>query len=243
MKKLLKMTLALLMAVTMAACSNNSEPVTEGTYTAGTYTGTAQGNNGEVTVEVTLSADKIEKVEVTEHKETAGISDTPIAEIPAAIVELQSLNIDTVTGATNTSNAILDAVKAALEEAGADVDALMNAAGSEKEEAALEDATYDVVVLGAGGAGLAAAIEAQANGANVVIVEKQPYAGGNTILSYAELACPNNWLQEEQESKTALNSSLKKCGKAAVLLVKKNLLTLLQTMQRLLLNGCVMKLV
>ncbi|MSA70332.1 FAD-dependent oxidoreductase [Holdemania massiliensis] len=67
-----------------------------------------------------------------------------------------------------------------------------------KTTVTLEDKTYDVVVLGAGGAGLSAAIEAQAAGANVVVIEKMPYVGGNTILSYAELACPNNWLQEEQ---------------------------------------------
>ena len=102
------------------------------------------------------------------------------------------------------SDAILDAVKAALTEAGADIEALMSGEGAAKTTVTLEDKTYDVVVLGAGGAGLSAAIEAQAAGANVVVIEKMPYVGGNTILSYAELACPNNWLQEEQ-GKTARN--------------------------------------
>ena len=114
----------------------------------------------------------MEKVEVTEHKESAGISDAAIADIPASIVESQSLNVDTVSGATHTSDAILDAVKAALTEAGADVEALMSGEGAAKTTVTLEDKTYDVVVLGAGGEGLSAAIEAQAAGANVVVIEK-----------------------------------------------------------------------
>ena len=200
MKKIVKLMLSVMMIASMAACSSapKNDQGGEGKFKAGTYTGTAQGNNGDVTVEVTLSADKIEKVEVTEHKESAGISDAAIANIPATIVESQSLNVDTVSGATHTSDAILDAVKAALTEAGADIEALMSGEGAAKTTVTLEDKTYDVVVLGAGGAGLSAAIEAQAAGANVVVIEKMPYVGGNTILSYAELACPNNWLQEEQ---------------------------------------------
>lgn len=199
MKKIVKLMLSVMMIASMASCSSapKNDQGGEGKFKAGTYTGTAQGNNGDVTVEVTLSADKIEKVEVTEHKESAGISDAAIANIPATIVESQSLNVDTVSGATHTSDAILDAVKAALTEAGADIEALMSGEGAAKTTVTLEDKTYDVVVLGAGGAGLSAAIEAQAAGANVVVIEKMPYVGGNTILSYAELACPNNWLQEE----------------------------------------------
>ena len=121
---------------------------------------------------------------------------SPINTIPAAIVENQSVNIEVVSGATNTSNAILNAVKAALKEAGLNPDNYMNAANASTTK--LEDATYDVIVLGGGGAGLSAAIEAKAAGKNVVLVEKMSYCGGNTLLSYAELACPNNWLQKAQ---------------------------------------------
>lgn len=192
MKKLVKLFLALLMAVSFTACAGKPATDESGIYTAGTYTGSAKGNNGDVTVEVVLSADRIESVNVTNHQETPGLSDGPIADIPEAIVNNQSLNIDAVSGATNTSNAILDAVKAALTAAGADVEALMNAEGGEADVVVLEDATYDVVIVGAGGAGLSAAVEANAAGASVIVIEKMPYAGGNTLLSYAELACPNN---------------------------------------------------
>lgn len=192
MKKLFHSLVAGLLAFTLTACSSN-------TATGGTFKGTGQGNNGDIVVEVTYNDGKIEKVDVLEHKETAGISDEAIAKIPEAIVESQSLAVDTCSGATNSSKGILAAVEDALTQAGADVEAFKNKkVESEAAAVELKDATYDVVVLGAGGAGLAAAIEAKNAGANVAVVEKMPYAGGNTILSYAELACPNNWIQKEK---------------------------------------------
>ena len=117
-KKLMKLFLAMLLAFSMAACGGKPSTDEAGTYTAGTYTGTAKGNNGDVTVEVVLSSEKIESVTVTDHAETPGLSDGPIADIPAAIVESQSLNIDVVSGATITSEAMIDAVAEALEKAG-----------------------------------------------------------------------------------------------------------------------------
>ncbi len=129
MKKLISAILAAAMMVSLVACSNGNKDSSEDNknakFTAGTYTGTAKGNNADVTVEVTLSDDKIESVVVKEHSETPNLSEGAISDVPAAIVEKQSLNVDTVAGATVTSNAIIEATKAALTEAGADVDALM----------------------------------------------------------------------------------------------------------------------
>ncbi len=151
-------------------------------YTAGTYTAEAAGNNGPVKVSVTVTADAITEVVVTEHAETAGLSDAPIKNIPAEIVEYQSLAVDTVSGATNTSNAILTAVGAAIAQAGGDVEALK---AVEIVKAPVEDveATYDVVVLGGGGAGLTAAISAAQSGAKVILVEKTAALGGNTLIA------------------------------------------------------------
>lgn len=123
---------------------------------------------------------------------------TPPVTSPAAIVGSQSIAVDTVSGATHTSEAILAAVEDALKQAGLDVESYKNKTAGNAAATQLEDATYDVVVLGAGGAGLSAAVEASNAGAKVVVVEKMPYAGGNTILSYAELACPGNWIQKEK---------------------------------------------
>ena len=155
--------------------------VAEG-YTAGTYTAQAQGNNGPVTVSVTFSEDAITAVEVTEHGETAGLSDKPIAEIPAAIVEHQSLAVDTVSGATNSSNAILNAVADCVAQAGGDVEAL-KAVEIAKEAAEDVEETYDVVILGGGGAGLTASIAAAQQGASVIVVEKAGSLGGNTLIA------------------------------------------------------------
>lgn len=146
-------------------------------YTAGTYTGVGKGNNGGIKVEVTFSADKIESVKVVEHGETAGICDKPIEQIPAAIVEKQSVEVDTVSGATNTSNGIIAAVVDAARQAGVDLTAV--------EQNTLEDVSCDVVVVGAGLAGLAAAKSAAENGASVVLVEKQAIVGGSGNLTSA----------------------------------------------------------
>lgn len=84
-------------------------------FKAGTYTGSAKGNGGDVKVEVTVDETSIKEVKILEHKETEGLAEPALEKVPAAIVEKQSTSVDTVTGATITSNAIMDAVKSALE--------------------------------------------------------------------------------------------------------------------------------
>lgn len=154
-------------------------------YTAGVYTAQANGNNGPVTVEVEVSDAEILSVKVTEHAETAGLSDTPIERIPAKIVEGQTLAVDTVSGATNTSNAILKAAEDALAQAGADIEELK--AVQEKDETAGETAERHVqaLVIGAGGSGLAAAITLQEQGIETLVVDKMANAGGATALTGA----------------------------------------------------------
>lgn len=154
-------------------------------YTAGVYTAQTNGNNGPVTVEVEVSDAEILSVKVTEHAETAGLSDTPIERIPAKIVEGQTLAVDTVSGATNTSNAILKAAEDALAQAGADIEALK--AVQEKDETAGETAERHVqaLVIGAGGSGLAAAITLQEQGIETLVVDKMANAGGATALTGA----------------------------------------------------------
>ena len=149
----------------------------------GTYEAEGQGIGGPVKVAVTVTADAIESVEVIEHNETAGISDPALEQIPAAIVQAQSLAVDAVSGATVTSKAILAAAELALAEAGADVDALKVAAESEPVQGEEIEKTADVVVIGAGGAGVAAAVEAADAGASVILLEKMGRIGGTTATS------------------------------------------------------------
>lgn len=200
MKKLTAALLVFLMMVMTGAMAL--------AYTEGTYTATAQGNNGPVTVSVTFSADAITDVTVVEHSETAGLSDRPIAEIPAAIVENQSLAVDTVSGATNSSNAILTAVADCVAQAGGDVEAL-KAVAVEKAPVKDVEATYDVVVLGGGGAGLTASITAAQNGAKVILVEKAGSLGGNTLIAGQGFNACDPERQANTEMSEALLGQLK----------------------------------
>lgn len=180
MKKLLMSALVVCTLLAASGCGKTNEPAG---IKDGIYTETAKGNNGDVKVEVEVKDEKVIRVEVVEHSETAGIADLPIQSIPAAIVDNQSLNIDTIAGATNTSKAILEAAELGLAAAGFDVAALKT---KEVEKAAItkaEDVFCDTVVVGAGGAGMTTAIELKKGGQNVILVEKQAMSGGATSLA------------------------------------------------------------
>lgn len=118
-----------------------------------------------------LPSDAIQSVTITEQQETAGIADGALEKIPAGIVENQSLNIDTIAGATNTSNAILSAVEDCVKQAGGDVEALKNKT-TEVVKGEQEEIGCDVVVVGGGAAGTAAALAAVEAGKNVILIEK-----------------------------------------------------------------------
>lgn len=177
MKKWLSVFLALCMVLLCGSAFAQS-------YTEGVYTAQANGNNGPVTVQVTVSADAIVDVQVTEHGETPNISDPAIERIPAKIVEGQTLAVDTVSGATNTSKAILAAVEDCLTQAGADIEALKVAAESDAEQTVTERSTQ-VLVIGAGGSGMAAAITLKEQGVDVLLIDKMPTTGGATALTGA----------------------------------------------------------
>ena len=133
--------------------------------TPGTYQAEAQGNNGPVKVEVVMDETGIASVTVTGHEETPGLSDPALERIPEAIVANQSIAVDTVSGATNTSAAIIKAVEDCLVQAGADLEAYK----AEVEQAAGDEVTEEVetsvLVIGAGGSGMSAAITLQEQGA------------------------------------------------------------------------------
>ncbi len=175
----------------------------------GTFAGSGDskiGGAGSVAVEVTLDdSGVITDVKVTANNDTPGVRDPAVEKIPAAIVEAQSVAVDAVSGATMTSDAILAAVTDALTKAGVDL-----AQYSEKKEAApvekAEDVelTADVAVIGGGGAGLAAAVQANQNGATVVVVEKMSKVGGNTTLAGGAL----NAVDDRSETAIANNDSV-----------------------------------
>lgn len=173
MKKFVSLLLTIAMTLTMSSAF---------AYESGIYTGIGQGNNGNITVDVTFSGDAITNVKIVSHSETAGVCDAAIETIPTEIVTYQSLAVDAVTGATNTSKGILEAVASAVEQAGGDVGALKSKTIS-KEAGEAVDMTADVIVVGGGGAGMSAAVTAGQQGASVIVVEKAATLGGNTVIS------------------------------------------------------------
>lgn len=135
----------------------------------GTFEGTGQGFGGDLTVSVTIENGAIAAVEILSHGETAGISDPAINTLPEAIVEAGSTEVDTVAGATMSSKGILAAVDSAL-------NASRGIDETAEQPAIIENP--DVLIIGAGVAGLRAALEAARNGAKVVILEKTGNVGG-----------------------------------------------------------------
>ena len=154
-------------------------------YTAGTYEATTTGHNAPITLAVTVSDTAIEKIEATVENETIGVGKVALSTMTERIVDAQSLAVDTLTGATVTSYAVIRATTDALTQAGGDIDALKVAL----DAAPAQDAEYtaDVVVVGGGGAGLAAAISAEQNGAKVIVIEKLDILGGSTNVSEGAL--------------------------------------------------------
>ena len=152
------------------------------TYTPGTYSASAMGRNAPLTVECVFTEDAIESIEITSHSETAGIGNIAVEQLPQMIVDAQSLGVDGISGATLTSFAIKYAVRQCVEAAGGDAKALA-AVPVEKESTDPIEMTADVIVVGAGGAGMSSAIAASEKGASVIVVETNGFIGGNTIVS------------------------------------------------------------
>ncbi len=175
MKRLLSILLCLALLVPGFLAAQAAQ------YKPGTYTAAAQGNGGPVNVEVTFTETAIEKVVIGDNAETKGIADPVLKSFPDLIVKNQSLNIDAVAGATVTSDAVLAAVADCVTQAGGDAEALKSVDVAASEAGALVEKTADVVVIGAGGAGLSAAVSAAENGASVIVLEKGAATGGNTI--------------------------------------------------------------
>lgn len=198
-----------LLCVSMAACQSQTNTGKAGV--SGTFAGKGSGKGGDIDVNVTLKDGVLEAIEVTGHHESGIISDT-MGMLAEEMIARNTIDVDSISGATLTSSGFKQAVRSALKEAGVEkLDAKEQAAHTAEKV----EETYDVVVVGAGGAGLVAAITAAETGAKVAVVEKLRVAAGNTLLSGAEYAAPANWLQKEQnieDSAEALEADMLKGG-------------------------------
>ena len=167
-------------------------------FIPGTYTETATGFGGEVSVTTTVSENKIEDVKITGDHETENIGTFAVQMLGERILAAQSPNVDALTGATVTSNAILGAFKKTLTAAGADMSAFAAAEDKGKALKKYEELTTDIVIIGAGGAGMTAAINATQAGKDVILVEMMPYAGGNTTKATGGMNAAETHYQKEQ---------------------------------------------
>lgn len=153
------------------------------TFTAGTYTGTGEGYLGPVSLDVTFSDSAITDIQINSQGETNHVG-TPAYDIMFAdALEANGSGIDSVSGATFTSKAVKAALNDAAEQAGvSNLDAFKKNTVVHEAQAPIDE-TYDVIVVGAGGAGMGAAAQAAQNGDSVLVIEKNAEIGGNTVVS------------------------------------------------------------
>lgn len=199
MKKLLSLTLSLLLLLSTAACSASQEQSAEPSatpaaapqqteappaaqpaagYQAGTYTAEATGHNCNFTVDVIFSDSAIEDIIIGENSETGYLGEYAMEMVRQDILENQTVNVDTVSGATVSSAALRAAVAQAVKDAGGDPAAMPAPAA---EVRTYEDVTTQVVVVGSGTAGLAATVEANEQGLDVILVEQLGILGGSSV--------------------------------------------------------------
>ena len=168
----------------LAQARGEAQEVAQIAFKPGTYEGTAAGYNGDVVLSVTFTEDAIEAIEVVSSVETEHVGDVAYDILFPQIIEYTSTGVDSVSGATFTSRAVFGAVNAAAEQAGCDVAALQAGAKPFAYEAQEPiEVTHDVVIVGAGGAGIAAAAQAAQNGDTVLVIETNAEVGGNTLVS------------------------------------------------------------
>ena len=165
----------------MTSCSNDDDSATEPTELVlqdGMWTGNGEGRSGTIIVKVTVENHQVTKVTVVNQSESSFAQETINNLCKSAVGRTKEMNVevDGITGATLTSTGVIDAINMALQAAmGKQVD----------KNKTYKDGTCDMVIVGAGGAGLSAAVAAAEtnNGLKIVVLEKEAIIGGNTNSS------------------------------------------------------------
>ncbi len=169
-----------------AGSEETEAPEAEGAYTDGEYTGSGVGMHSNIEVSVTVEGGKITQIDILSQEETPGLSDPAFEQIPEAIIEAQSTDVDVVTGATMTSQGIIEAVASALEGGSAGQDTTA--------ELTIEP---DVIVVGAGMAGLCTTVRAAELGLNVLLLEASVRVGGCIHYAGGTISGAGFKMQEE----------------------------------------------
>lgn len=185
-KKTLLSAAAMLVAGTLSASLMAAPVTTEGT---------GVGKHGDITVAVTFDNGKIQDIKVVKTAENPILAQKVFTEFKDEIVAQNSTELDMISGATFSSKGLVDAVNDAAKKAGVTLGKADKKALKKVARDLPKTSNYDVVVVGAGGAGFSAAITAKGAGANVVLLEKMPAVGGNSLISGAEMNVAKNWVQ------------------------------------------------
>lgn len=169
-------------ALAVALSEAKGEDIGTAKMNDGTYETTTLGFNLKTLVPVTvkISDSKIVDIAIGENGETNGYYQSVEKNLIPRILDNQSINVDAVTGATVTSNAVLQGVQDCLIEAGADVTAMFKELPKSTNT---EEYDVDVVVVGLGGSGMTAALSAAENGAKVMTLEKAGKIGGTSAVT------------------------------------------------------------
>lgn len=191
MKKIISAFLASMLLLGSIGGAAMAEDMTPGTYEAA-----AQGFHGDVKLSVTVDAEKITAIDILEHSETEGIGAAALPKLVEAVLANQTIGVDSVAGATVTSEAFKAAMTDALTQAGADMDKMTAAVAASELEDIQMDA--DVVVVGAGAAGLSAALKTAQNGHSVILLEKMGVIGGASAMAGSgTMATGSKWQKED----------------------------------------------
>ena len=168
-------------------------------FVPGTYHVSAMACNGLIELDVTLSENAIEAIEVTSQQETIGIGDEAIAMVTSDILAYQTLDVDTVSSATLSSNAVKSAVAQALTLAGGN-ESILNTVTKADDTLAVEDCTAEAVIIGGGAAGMTAAIKAAQKGVQVILLEKMDLLGGTSVMAGVGTQAGSSKLQLAKEN-------------------------------------------
>lgn len=199
--KLLTIVLSLFLLVGCSGANSSAASVVTSEESAsgvsGTFTGEADGNGGPVKVTIELKDSELVSVTAEGNDETPGLGVPALDIVANEILAKNSTDVDAVAGATNTSNAVINATIAALAEAGLKPEDLVAKEVTEEETSDALEA--DIVIIGAGGAGMTAAITAADAGKSVILVESQAVVGGNTVRSTGGMNAADTEYQNDNE--------------------------------------------
>lgn len=196
-KKIIGVTICILLALFCGLA-----PLVKKGASGKSYVANAQGFGGNIEVTVYVDGDTITDITYDAPDETPSVGGVAMSNLKTQIIEEQNSNVDAIAGATYSSTGFLEAVNAALNEAGVVAD------GSNGSKTVAEDyeGTADIVVIGGGGAGMTAAISAAEEGKSVILLEKNSILGGNTARASSGMNAAETHYEEEQGVEDSVQS-------------------------------------